>query len=117
MQKVFAVLFTVCSTLVLGVQSRSTLIHIFNNAGKGTWIGAEHDARWCECLSNTQTAKIRAENAGVVRLFSSTDCPGKFQTLGSDDTIENAQWVNSVSWGKGGIPSQQWDNGCPNLLA
>ncbi|KAG0031334.1 hypothetical protein BGZ82_007037 [Podila clonocystis] len=61
--------------------------------------------RTCFCTKNVQTGWIKGNNGGNIRLFSSTDCTGNYATLGSNSRVNNAQWVNSVSWGKSGIPS------------
>ncbi|KAG0046622.1 hypothetical protein BGZ83_008229 [Gryganskiella cystojenkinii] len=115
--KSLAALFVVCSTVVLGVQSSNAIVHLFNNAGKEFSLYFDSSQRWCECLSNTQTARIQGENGGVIKLFSSTDCTGNYDTLGSNSEVGNAQWVNSISFGNGAIKSTQWPNGCPNLFA
>ncbi|KAF9912379.1 hypothetical protein EC991_011071 [Linnemannia zychae] len=47
-----------------------------------------------------------------VKLFSTTDCTGNYATV--KDDVYNAQWVNSISYGKSGIPSEG-PNGCANL--
>ncbi|KAG0294843.1 hypothetical protein BGZ97_004961 [Linnemannia gamsii] len=61
--------------------------------------------RYCYCVRDTQTGSIEGVNGGVIRLFSSSDCTGNYQTIGSDERIYNTQWVNSFSYGAGGIAS------------
>ncbi|KAF9121838.1 hypothetical protein BG015_005716, partial [Linnemannia schmuckeri] len=89
---------------------------VYNNGeAKSRWFGFDvPNTRLCVCLSKTQTYRIQTDNAGDVKLFGSTDCTGSYGTMGSTTNIYNAQWVNSVSWGKKGIPSQGLDKGCVN---
>ncbi|KAG0009308.1 hypothetical protein BGZ82_004104, partial [Podila clonocystis] len=59
--------------------------------------------RICFCLSKTQTAIINGQLGGDVKLFSTSDCTGNYANGGK--ITNNAQWVNSVSFGKSGISS------------
>ncbi|KAF9903597.1 hypothetical protein EC991_003509 [Linnemannia zychae] len=61
--------------------------------------------RDCYCLRRTQTGSIRGINGGDIKLFSKDDCTGNYSQLGPNDVANNAQWVNSVSFGASGIPS------------
>ncbi|KAG0372656.1 hypothetical protein BGX24_012755 [Mortierella sp. AD032] len=61
--------------------------------------------RYCYCVRDTQTGSVEGVNGGVIRLFSTSDCTGNFQTIGSNEKIYNTQWVNSFSYGAGGIAS------------
>ncbi|KAG0025371.1 hypothetical protein BGZ81_007208 [Podila clonocystis] len=115
MYKTLFLILAVCSTVVLGVES-NYFLHLKNSAGKEQTLVARWGTRQCVCLKNTQTASIRGQSGGVIKLFSTNDCTGNYQTLGSDKTANNAQWVNSASWGKGGISSSN-PNGCPNFFA
>ncbi|KAG0012819.1 hypothetical protein BGZ81_001358, partial [Podila clonocystis] len=65
--------------------------------------------RVCYRLSQTLTPTINGDIAGDVKLFSTSDCTGNYAN-GSGKTTNNAQWVNSVSFGKSGIPSN-WSGG------
>ncbi|KAG0025746.1 hypothetical protein BGZ82_009850 [Podila clonocystis] len=79
-------------------------IHLNNNDGsKATTLDFQDD-RVCYCLSQTQTAKIDGTKGGDVKLFSSDNCTGNYSN-GSGKVTSNAQWVNSVSFGRSGIPS------------
>lgn len=60
------------------------------------------DGRECYCLKNTQTNYIHNWQGGIVKLFSSTDCTGNYDTLGSDKILQPAYWVNSMSLGREG---------------
>ncbi|KAG0275478.1 hypothetical protein BGZ96_003771 [Linnemannia gamsii] len=77
---------------------------VTNNAGKSVEVPVAGQ-RHCVCLETTQTSKIKNTNGGVMRLFSKSDCTGEFSGLAKGSTRTNAQWVNSVSVGKDGIPS------------
>ncbi|KAG0239521.1 hypothetical protein BGW41_007628 [Actinomortierella wolfii] len=70
--------------------------------------------RHCVCLKYSQTAKITNIDAGVMKLFSTTDCTGNFAVLKKGSTRSNAQWVNSASVGVDGIPSSG-PNDCSSL--
>ncbi|KAF9900798.1 hypothetical protein EC991_006884 [Linnemannia zychae] len=73
--------------------------------------------RICVCVKNVQTFSIYSEPFCNARVFSTSDCTGNFQTINKwDKPIENAQWVNSISFGKAGI-SSSGPNGCPNWYA
>jgi hypothetical protein len=87
----------------------------WNNAGveRGLWVNKGY--RVCFCLKNTQTNKIKNEDCGDVKLFSTADCEGNFVKLGIGKTQSNSQWVNSVSFGDSGIPSKMYKPGCPSL--
>lgn len=91
-------------------------IRLTNNAGRTYEDSVLPGERECLCLKNTQTATITGASAGTIRLFSSNDCTGNYQTIYDDDQIGNAYWVNSVSWGESGVPSHG-PNGCPNYYA
>ncbi|KAF9198972.1 hypothetical protein BGZ49_000078 [Haplosporangium sp. Z 27] len=118
MHKVFAMMLLVCSTIVLGAESYNIVLK--NDAGNSFTLVANPGTRTCFCVVNTQTASIQGQNGGDIKLFSSQDCTGNFQSLGSNGATNNAQWVNSVSWGESGIPSTVGylnNQRCPNLFA
>ncbi|KAF8924758.1 hypothetical protein CPC16_007337 [Podila verticillata] len=87
---------------------------IKNNSGSQSFRFCVNDAdRQCFCVKNTQTGSIKGDNGGDIKLFSTTDCTGNFQTLGTNSGISNTQWVNSISLGASGKPSYS-DGFCPN---
>ncbi|KAG0090857.1 hypothetical protein BGZ93_009113 [Podila epicladia] len=87
-------------------------VAIFNNAGKSEELQVPRTRRYCVCLKNTQTARIMNYSGSDVKLFSSSDCTGKYTTVA--DNANNAQWVNSMSYGRSGISSEGPD-GCGSL--
>lgn len=89
-------------------------VELKNNAGKAVWIHSNDNQRTCYCLKNTQTASIRDINGGSIRVFSKSDCTGNYGTL-KNGIVNNAQWVNSISFGKAGIPSKDSPWGCANF--
>ncbi|KAF9935476.1 hypothetical protein BGZ75_010230 [Mortierella antarctica] len=86
-------------------------VAIFNNAGKSEELQVPRTKRYCVCLRNTQTARIKNFSGSDVKIFSSSDCTGKYSQVA--DNAYNAQWANSMSYGRSGISSQGPD-GCPN---
>ncbi|KAG0332614.1 hypothetical protein BG004_001168 [Podila humilis] len=105
-----------CAAALLGGADAAHLISVKNNVGQEQSIVTKDGTRACVCLKNTQTNSITTTNGGVVRLFASNDCTGSYSTIGSNFELRPAHWVNSASWGKGGIPSTG-PYGCPNWLA
>ncbi|KAG0046280.1 hypothetical protein BGZ83_008538 [Gryganskiella cystojenkinii] len=71
------------------------------------------NTRICWCLKNTQTAAITGINGGNIKVFSTSDCTGNFATISPNGVLNNAQWVNSVSFGASGVSSTGPDS-CPN---
>ncbi|KAK3813766.1 MAG: hypothetical protein JOS17DRAFT_760908 [Linnemannia elongata] len=71
-----------------------------------------NDFRQCYCLSNTLTATIYGKNGGVIQAYSSKNCSGGFQLIESNGELGNAQWVNSISFGPGGVKTSKPGN-CP----
>ncbi|KAF9320993.1 hypothetical protein BG003_004022 [Podila horticola] len=69
----------------------------------------------CVCLANTPINSIQGFNAGSIKLFTGSDCTGKYQRFGGDARVSNAQGVKSVVFGSSGI--QRGPDGCPNYLA
>ncbi|KAF9216576.1 hypothetical protein BGZ59_009087 [Podila verticillata] len=112
MRKSLVLLMAVYSNVAFGF----SWIKLTDNAGNIHEESVFPEDRFCLCLKNTQTATISGVSAGTIRLFSSSDCTGNYQTIYEDDKTGNAYWVNSVSWGKSGIPSLGPD-GCPNYYA
>ncbi|KAG9319175.1 hypothetical protein KVV02_007295 [Mortierella alpina] len=91
-------------------------VDLINNRARDTNLSSiNQDNHWCICLKNTQTDKIYNRNAKDVKLFSSTDCTGNYSPLVIGKTQNNAQWVNSASIGKSGIPSVP-PKSCPNYF-
>ncbi|KAF9111965.1 hypothetical protein BGX27_004186 [Mortierella sp. AM989] len=106
------------SLLLLLALSSSALAYkcliIKNNTGTKSFRFCVNDAdRQCFCVKNTQTGSIQGDNGGDIKLFSTTDCTGNFQKLGSNSKVSNTQWVNSFSLGASNIPSYS-DGFCPN---
>ncbi|GJJ76050.1 hypothetical protein EMPS_08409 [Entomortierella parvispora] len=83
-----------------------------NNGSKSLKLTAPDGTRPCICLASTQTATIKGINGGNIKVFSSVDCTGNYQTIGSNSAISNAQWVNSISFGASG--SSSGPGSCPN---
>jgi hypothetical protein len=77
-------------------------IDFFNDAGTEGYLDSPCAKRVCQCLSGTQTNKIKNTSGGLVRVFSTTDCTGSYETIAAGSTISNAQWVDSVSFGPSG---------------
>ncbi|KAK5797252.1 hypothetical protein F5H01DRAFT_123894 [Linnemannia elongata] len=90
-------------------------INVWNDAGKKISLFEDPGFRTCICLKNTQSAKIYNKDGGDVKLFSTSDCTGNFSPLVVGKTQSNAQWVNSLSIGKSGIPSSG-PLTCPNYF-
>ncbi|KAG0363968.1 hypothetical protein BGX24_004809 [Mortierella sp. AD032] len=67
-----------------------------------------------DCICNAQTGFIKGLNGGTIKLFSSADCTGNFQTLGAYKEAANTQWVNSFSFGLDGYASSGPNGYCPN---
>ncbi|KAF9921003.1 hypothetical protein FBU30_009025, partial [Linnemannia zychae] len=88
-------------------------IKITNNDGsKSRNLEVLYGYRQCFCISKTQTAKIDARYAGMdTKLFSTNDCTGNWAD-GTGKITSNAQWVNSVSFGRSGISSSWGDRRC-----
>ncbi|KAG0332615.1 hypothetical protein BG004_001169 [Podila humilis] len=115
--KSIAVFIAVCSAVLLGGGvDANHFISIKNNAGREQTLVTRDYTRQCVCLKNTQTNSITTNNGGVVRLFRSNDCTGSYTTINPNFQLKPAHWVNSVSWGKGNIPSVG-PNGCKNWFA
>ncbi|KAG0286890.1 hypothetical protein BGZ97_007271 [Linnemannia gamsii] len=89
-------------------------VAIWNNARKSTELMVTRDRRLCVCLTNTQTYRIMNFSQSDVKIFRSSDCTGNYDTVETD--IYDAQWVNSMSFGRSGIRSEDPDS-CPNYLA
>jgi len=88
-------------------------VQIANNGGsKKLTLTTPAGTRPCICLASTQTATIKGVNGGDIKVFSTVDCTGNFQTIGSNSAISNAQWVNSISFGASG--SSTGPGSCPN---
>ncbi|KAG0341942.1 hypothetical protein BG000_007492 [Podila horticola] len=71
-----------------------------------------NDFRQCYCLSNTLSATIYGKNGGLIQAYSSKNCSGGFQVIDSNGELSNAQWVNSISFGPGGVKTLKPGN-CP----
>jgi hypothetical protein len=61
------------------------------------------ETRKCLCLQGTTTSQIgQSTGSGSVKVFSTTDCTGNYEVIPENSYINNAQWVNSISYGPGG---------------
>jgi len=88
-------------------------ILVGNNAGLGYYLDhGSNDFRQCYCLSNTLTVNIKGFGGGLIQAYGSKDCKGGFQVVGPNDQLDNAQWVNSVTFGPGGVKILKPGN-CP----
>lgn len=83
-----------------------------NNGSKKLKLKAPSGTRPCICLASTQTATIKGINGGDIKVFSTADCTGNYQVIGSNKGISNAQWVNSISFGASG--SSTGPGTCPD---
>ncbi|KAF9081822.1 hypothetical protein BGX29_000748 [Mortierella sp. GBA35] len=111
MVKALLLLTTFFTSAALAQVTPSYYVAIFNNAGKSEELAVPRTKRYCVCLKNTQTARIMNYSGSDVKVFSSTDCTGNYAAV--KDDIYNAQWVNSMSYGRSGISSEGPDT-CPN---
>ncbi|KAF9981053.1 hypothetical protein BGZ65_004372 [Modicella reniformis] len=68
-----------------------------------TLTHGSNDFRQCYCLSNTLSITIYGKGGGLIQAYSSNNCSGGYQVIGSDSELGNAQWVNSISFGPGGV--------------
>lgn len=102
------------SALLAQIVLAEYTVELKNNAGTAVYIHSNDNQRTCYCLTNTQTASIRDINGGSIRVFSKSDCTGNYGTT-TNGVVDNAQWVNSISFGKGGISSQDSPWGCANF--
>ncbi|KAG0049017.1 hypothetical protein BGZ83_006134 [Gryganskiella cystojenkinii] len=103
--------------LILAVCAASASAYevvVKNNQGWASTFPVASGDRWCFCVKNTQTASIKGNGGGDIKLFSKDDCTGNFVQLGSNSQQNNAQWVNSFSMGASGIPSGGPNGICPN---
>ncbi|KAF9103751.1 hypothetical protein BGX27_010392 [Mortierella sp. AM989] len=101
MSRTLLLLLVLCA---IGALAQTWTIEVTNNAGRKVSVDIA-GRRHCICLKNSQTAKIKNTNGGVMKLFSTSDCTGNFAELAKGSTRSNAQWVNSASVGLAGIPS------------
>ncbi|KAG0231009.1 hypothetical protein BGW41_002343 [Actinomortierella wolfii] len=111
MYKTTIVLLALCAQLVFGAYT----ITVTNKAKKQVDLVIQSGKRVCVCLTNTQTKSLKGKSAGSVKLFRSNNCRGDYDVMGSNGFVDNAFWVNSLSYGKSGIPSEdpRW---CPNYF-
>jgi hypothetical protein len=115
-----ALVFLIAFALQSGVALADYQVNIYNNNESKSnmfplWEGTP--VRWCVCVRNTQTGFIEGVNGGLIKLFSSSDCTGNYDTIGSNEKVGNANWVNSFSFGRSGISSNNPNGVCPNYLS
>jgi hypothetical protein len=96
------------TTLAAGALAAPFILISNNGATKLKFFYVPDGERYCICLSKTQTARIDGVYGVNVKLFSTSDCTGNYAN--GKTITDNAQWVNSVSFGASGIPST-WDGG------
>ncbi|KAG0294809.1 hypothetical protein BGZ98_001615, partial [Dissophora globulifera] len=109
MHKSLLVLLSVCFANIALAQNQYYVWVQNNDNSKHTVLAVPPGYRFCYCISKTQTAEIDGTIGGDVKLFSTSDCTGNYSN-GSGKVTKNAQWVNSISFGKSGIAST-WDGG------
>ncbi|KAF9165371.1 hypothetical protein DFQ26_000237 [Actinomortierella ambigua] len=80
-------------------------LHHATDSSKWVELYTHDNTRICFCTRDVQTGWIKGNNGGVIKLFKSNDCTGAYSTIGSNERINGATWVNSISFGKGGISS------------
>ena len=78
-------------------------VTIMDVCGDGTSLDAT--SRTCFCTSNMDTNTIMNMNGGIVKLFTTTDCTGSYDVMGSVEELNDATWVNSISLGPAGSSS------------
>jgi len=117
MQKTIIALFSAVALAGTAIAGAPYVVVITNKAGKQEVLGENGDnTRVCWCLKNTQTASITGSNGGLIRAFSTSDCTGNYDTIGTNSNINNAEWVNSISFGASGAASTG-PASCPNYFA
>ncbi|KAF9216975.1 hypothetical protein BGZ59_007120 [Podila verticillata] len=115
MHKTLVLLSALCAS---ALATAPYYIDIYNNDSSKYFHFATYDEeRVCWCVKNTQTGSITGVNGGNIKLFSSTDCTGNYQTIGSNTKQSNTQRVNSFSFGPASIPSLDPQGYCPNWYA
>ncbi|KAF9160540.1 hypothetical protein DFQ26_005413 [Actinomortierella ambigua] len=105
MNKSLLALFALCLAQLVFAQNNWYVTIRNNDNSKYRHLAAPRGYRFCYCLSKTQTATIDGRIGGNVKLFSRSDCKGSFSD-GSDKITNNAQWVNSVSFGVANMDSE-----------
>ncbi|KAF8952610.1 hypothetical protein CPC16_006908 [Podila verticillata] len=114
MHKVLFLLLALCASVALAASP--FFADIRNNDGSKVFRFKVYgdNNRGCWCVKNTQTGSITGVNGGNIKLFSTSDCTGNYQTLGSNSKASNTQWVNSFSMGASGVSSSDPQGYCPN---
>ncbi|KAG0339747.1 hypothetical protein BG000_001423 [Podila horticola] len=112
MYKSLALLSALCAS---ALAASPYFVDIKNNAGtEGFRFNIVYEIRDCICVNNTQIGSITGVNGGNIKLFSTSDCTGKYKYLGSNNRTSNTQWVNSFSFGASGVPTPGPGDYCPN---
>ena len=89
MQKIIIALLSSAVLAGVALAGAPYKLAVYNKAGNGEVLIENYDTtRWCWCLSGTQTHSITAINGGLVRLFSSKDCTGNYETIGPNGSIQ-----------------------------
>ncbi|KAF9318242.1 hypothetical protein BG003_011636 [Podila horticola] len=108
MLKSLVLLLAVYSSVAVAVINH---VYIYNNNKSKSKIFGAVNTHFCAYWL------IRGDSGGDIKLFSTSDCTGNYQTLGSNSEAKNTQWVNSFSYGKSGIPSRGPDGYCPDYYS
>ncbi|KAF8951391.1 hypothetical protein BGZ46_003997 [Entomortierella lignicola] len=114
MQKTLILLSALCASVALAASPYYADIRNNDGSKKFRFTVYGDTNRACWCVKNTQTGSITGVNGGNIKLFSTSDCTGNYQTIGSNSEASNTQWVNSFSFGASGVSSSGPDGYCPN---
>ncbi|KAI9306184.1 hypothetical protein BJ944DRAFT_238980 [Cunninghamella echinulata] len=72
------------------------------SGGACAFLTSFTNKRICACMSGTRTEEINYDQSGVLKLFSTSDCTGNYQQVYKGQSVKNAMWVNSISFGPAG---------------
>ncbi|KAF9301501.1 hypothetical protein BGZ74_006638 [Mortierella antarctica] len=112
MHKTLILLSALCTSALAAAPYH---VDIRNNSGSKKFRFTMYtEERSCWCVKNVQTGSITGVNGGKIKLFSTTDCSGNYQTLEGNSKVSNTQWVNSFSYGVANVPSQERPGYCPD---
>ncbi|KAF9167370.1 hypothetical protein DFQ27_002197 [Actinomortierella ambigua] len=108
---------TILLTLALVAEvAFSYSVIVKNNAGDAVELYIPSGRRICACLKNTQSKSLQGVGAGTAKIFWSSTCTGSYNNLASNGFLNNAHWVNSISFGAN-LGSSEGPAGCPNFHA
>ncbi|KAG0347927.1 hypothetical protein BG005_011828 [Podila minutissima] len=113
MQKFLVLLLALCASVALAASPY--FVEIRNSNGSDRFrFNIVYEIRECICLNNTQTGSIVGDNGGTIKLYSTSDCTGKYKTIGNNGKEFGAQWVKSFSFGALVKHTSGPDDYCPN---